>query len=68
MSWLDHDNGVSVLWSVSYCVSLVLVAGSFDRLGLEPTITVPVVVVVLPFLVGAVVSIFDRLHSEKRHG
>ena len=64
MSWLDHDNKIAVLWSVGYCLSLVLIAGLFDGLGLKPTITVPVVVLVLPFLIGAAVSVLDRPHSE----
>ena len=67
MSWLDHDNLRAVLWSASYCASLVLVAGAFSALGLTPTVTVPVVVVVLPFLVGAAFSIAGRSRSETTH-
>lgn len=60
MKQLDYDNLTAVLWSVGYCFSLVLFTGIFNALGIKPTVTVPVMVVVLPFLVGIALSILER--------
>ena len=68
MNWLDHDNRVAVLWGITYCASLVLVAGAFDALGLTPSVTLPVVVIVLPFLTSALISVLDHPRSEEEHG
>jgi hypothetical protein len=68
MKQLDYDNLTAVLWSLGYCLSLVLLTGVFDALGIKPTVTVPVMVVALPFLVGIALSILERLIRGTTHG
>jgi hypothetical protein len=60
MSHLDRDNAFAVAWGVLYSFSVVLVAGLFDAVGVDPTITVPVVVVVLPIVAGWFLSAIER--------
>ena len=61
---LDHDNLIAVSWSALYCFSLVLLVSAFNSVGIKPTVTVPLVIVVLPFVVGAVITALDRIFLQ----
>ncbi|KAA3630581.1 MAG: hypothetical protein DWQ08_06165 [Proteobacteria bacterium] len=49
---MNRENALAATWASAYCVCLVLAMGLFDRLGVEPFYSVPLVVVVLPFVVA----------------
>ena len=59
MGLLDRDNFAAVAWSVTYTLLLVLTVGAFHWLGIVPAVTVPVVVVALPFAVGGLFMIVE---------
>lgn len=59
--WLvDRDNAVSVAWGVGYCFALVLSVWTFDVLGISPAVIVPVVVFVLPLVVGWAIYLVEQ--------
>jgi hypothetical protein len=57
---IDRDNLVAVAWGALYSIFAVLTIGALDRLGIPPTITVPVVVIVLPILIGCLLALIER--------
>ncbi|MSP81778.1 MAG: hypothetical protein EXQ94_02315 [Alphaproteobacteria bacterium] len=57
---IDRDNLMAVAWGVLYGTSLVLCIGAGDAFGIAPTVTVPLVVVVLPFVVGLALRGIER--------
>ncbi|MBM3518612.1 MAG: hypothetical protein FJX56_12250 [Alphaproteobacteria bacterium] len=68
MRLLDRDNAIAVAWGVVYAFALVLVVGTLDALGVAPTVTVPVVVVVLPIACGLAIAAIERRWMGPRHG
>ncbi len=56
---MNRENALAAIWAFAYCVSLVLAVALFDHLGVEPYWTVPLVIVVLPFLVALALSPFQ---------
>ena len=49
---MNRENTLAAAWASAYSFSLVLVVALFDHLDIKPFYTVPLVIVVLPFLVA----------------
>lgn len=56
---MNRENTMAALWASTYCISLVLVIGLCDRVGVQPYYSVPFVIIILPFLVALVLSPFQ---------
>ena len=65
---MDRDNLFAVGWGVLYCVALVLVVAAGHALSIEPTWTVPIVVVALPFAVGWSLRVVERATAGRHDG
>ena len=68
MTLVDRDNFAAVAWSAVYCFLLVLIAGVFNALEIQPAVTVPVVVLVLPVVLGLLSARLERKLLGKTNG
>jgi hypothetical protein len=65
---IDRDNLVAVAWGALYSILAVVTSGALDGVGIRPTITVPVVVLVLPVLIGCLLALFERWLDGRADG
>lgn len=63
---MNRENLLAATWASAYSVSLVLVMGLFDRYGVKPFYSVPLVIVVLPFLVALLLMPFRSPRPRAR--
>ena len=65
---IDRDNIVAVAWGALYSIFAVLTAGALHLVGVRPTVTVPVIVIVLPILLGGLIFVIERWLERRADG
>ena len=65
---IDRDNFIAVAWGALYSIGAVLTIGALDMVGIEPTITGPAVVIVLPILIGCLIALMERWLGSRANG